>query len=158
MFHREDRERYDENMIAREKQRRDIISEEDASLKRRVKEKGELIGHDCFEGARVYYKNFHTVGLGEHYHWEFSLSTCKHCGFKYFRAFLDSDGYSHSGRWVMGRVPQGATSEDFILRDGLILLANFDIVFYGGCYWKHAGEWSRSEKGFGRFPFEIYCH
>ena len=94
-------------MRSSERARRQIVAKEEQEIERLMGEPGFTIpmNHDCFEGGRVYGKNFDDFAIGEHSHWEFTLKTCKICRRKYLRAFLESDGMSHSGRWYLGRVP-----------------------------------------------------
>ena len=161
MFNVLDRVSYTDEMKQWETERRAKISSEDKAWAEKIAESDDeaLKTHDCFEGSRVYYKNFNETGLGDADWWEISLKECKHCGFKYLRVFMDSanDGRSHSGRWVIGRVPMDTKAGDIDISIARLLLANYDQVFFGGSYWGHAGKWSKKLDGYGWSSFEVYC-
>lgn len=98
-----------------------------------------MVAHDCFEGET----SFESTDLLETTHWEFTIEKCLSCGQRYLRAFMETQGYSASGKWVMG-----AVGPDFMRADPeeqalLALLHGLPRLLYGGSHWGHGGRWAQ---------------
>ena len=102
--------------------------------------------HYCFEGERVYYKNFEKRDVYSGHNWAFTTERCVHCDKIYLRAFLESDGYSHSGRWVMGEVAPNWNVDAPDEIELLKFLYGLPSLYAGGCFWKSAGFWAEKSK------------
>lgn len=98
--------------------------------------------YDCFEGGRVSHEDFEVTPLLEDTHWSFSLKRCIRCDEYFLHAFLENDGYSHSGRWVMGRVPADFERANPNDQELLAFLYGLPRLFVGGSYWKSTGLWA----------------
>lgn len=98
--------------------------------------------HDCFDGRSVYYKNFRTVLLLETTHWEFKTYSCIHCGRRYLRAFMETQGYSRSGHWMMAEIDPSFHQEKPSELTLLEFLYEQDRLFYGGSHWQSTGQWT----------------
>ena len=109
--------------------------------------------HDCFEGENAHYTRFDSEPLLETTHWEFEIETCKACGKRYLRAFSESNGFSGSGRWFMGKISPSAAFENPKEQHLLKQLYDTDRLFCGGSYWGSKGFWSEKHP---RMP--VYMH
>lgn len=102
--------------------------------------------HYCFEGERVYYKNFNSIGILETTHWDFTVEACKTCGQMYLRAHLETNGFSHSGLWVMCELGDGdrfdASDEQGLLR----YFYDSPRLYYGGSHWNSTGGWAEKHE------------
>ena len=106
----------------------------------------KMDAHYCFEGERVYYKNFETTSVYLGHNWAFTKERCVHCGKIYLRAFLESDGYSHSGRWVMGEIEPDWTVETPDEIELLKFLYELPRLYAGGSFWKSTGFWAEKSE------------
>ena len=102
--------------------------------------------HYCFEGERVYYKNFETMSVSLGHNWAFTKKRCVHCGKTYLRADFDSDGYSHSGRWVMGEVAPNWSIDAPDEIELLKFLYELPRLYAGGSFWKSTGFWAEKSE------------
>ena len=50
--------------------------------------------HHCFEGERVYYKNFETMSVSLGHNWAFAKKRCVHCGKTYIYVNPDNPAES----------------------------------------------------------------
>lgn len=69
---------------------------------------------------------------------EVSVGTCKRCGRKWLRYFVEYEAFSKSGRWYRGLVSEevaGTVTPDSAGE----ILESLDWYFYGGSYFETAG-------------------
>lgn len=88
------------------------------------------------------YLDYETVSLGvdmtNNRHGEVTVETCKTCGRKWLRYFVEYEFFSQSGRWFRGlvkaRMLEGLTPER-----APELLESLPWYFYGGSYFRTLG-------------------
>ena len=75
---------------------------------------------------------------------EVSVETCKACGAKWLRYFVEYEAFSESGRWYRGLVT-AESLRSLTPELAVALLESLPWYFYGGSYFRTTGR-----KGLGR--------
>ena len=70
---------------------------------------------------------------------EVSIETCRACGSKWLRYFVEREAFSRSGRWYRGLVPPDAI-QSVRPEDAVELLCSLAWHFYGGSYFESTGQ------------------
>jgi hypothetical protein len=78
---------------------------------------------------------------------EVSIETCKHCGTKWLRYFVEYEAFTKSGRWYRG-VVSDEVSEAVTLESAVSILEGLDWWIRGGSYFISDGK--KGKKGRGR--------
>jgi hypothetical protein len=88
------------------------------------------------------YRDYETVELGvdmtKNRGGEVSVETCKTCGRKWLRYFVEWEWHSESGRWYRGLVTDEML-ESVTPESAAELLAGLPWYFYGGSYFRTTG-------------------
>ncbi len=88
------------------------------------------------------YQNFDTVSLGvdetKGRNGEVTVETCKACGSKWLRYFVEYEWYSESGRWYRGLVTPEML-QSLKPEQAPELLSSLPRYFYGGSYFRTLG-------------------
>ena len=69
---------------------------------------------------------------------EVSIETCRHCGAKWLRYFVEHEGFSESGRWYRGLVTD-EQARSVTPEGALAVLEALPWHFYGGSYFRTTG-------------------
>lgn len=80
---------------------------------------------------------------------EVSIETCKACGSRWLRYFVEYEAFSESGRWYRGQVTPEMV-ESLTPEQAPELLADLPWHFYGGSYFRTTGR-----KGYGSVSVDI---
>ena len=95
-----------------------------------------------------YYQDFETASLGVDMtngrYGEVTVETCRACGSKWLRYFVEWEWLSESGRWYRGPVTPEMV-ESLKPEQAPELLSSMPWYFYGGSYFRTTGR-----KGSGR--------
>ena len=83
--------------------------------------------------------------IGEHAHWEVHLRHCADSGRMILSAYMDTMGYSGSGRVFEAELPDGVAADTLTARDALLLIAAADRVAVGGSHFGHAPRWIETD-------------
>lgn len=69
---------------------------------------------------------------------EVSLETCKQCGRRWLRYFVEYEAFPHSGRWYRGLIADEMV-EKVTPETAMTILANVEWRFCGGSYFNSTG-------------------
>jgi hypothetical protein len=89
-----------------------------------------------------HYLDYDTVSLGidgtKNRGGEVTVETCKACGSRWLRYFVEYEAFSQSGRWYRGLVTEEML-ESLKPEQAAELLASLPWHFYGGSYFRTLG-------------------
>lgn len=82
--------------------------------------------------------------LGEHNHWEVRLRICPETGKPLLSAYMESMGYSTSGRVFEAELPDDVDAEQLGAREALAIISAAERVAIGGSHFGHAPRWQET--------------
>lgn len=69
---------------------------------------------------------------------EVALLTCRYCGRRWLRYFVEYESQTGSGRWFRGLIT-AAAAHDVSARDAVRIMGELPWLFYGGSFFNTAG-------------------